>query len=205
MRELEESRKIKLIEAEPSSLTEFKSALQDSFRVAAEADFGHPLEEPIPSDDDIEKSFNTTGAITYWIMADEQRVGGAVVVIDQMSGLNSLSFFFIATNHQSQGLGLKAWKAIEREFPFTKVWETVTPYFEKRNIHFYVNRCGFTIVEFYNKYHPDPHQDSHRIHDDGDDDEMFRFEKVMKNAGARKREAQPGGRPRSLRSLDAAR
>ena len=205
MRELEESRKIKLIEAEPSSLTEFKSALQDSFRVTAEADFGHPLEEPIPSDDDIEKSFNTTGAITYWIMADEQRVGGAVVVIDQMSGLNSLSFFFIATNHQSQGLGLKAWKAIEREFPFTKVWETVTPYFEKRNIHFYVNRCGFKIVEFYNKYHPDPHQDSHRIHDDGDDDEMFRFEKVMKNAGARKREAQPGGRPRSLRSLDAAR
>ena len=27
--------------------------------------------------------------------------------------------------------------------PEVKVWETVTPYFEKRNIHFYVNRCGF--------------------------------------------------------------
>ena len=27
----------------------------------------------------------------------------------------------------------------------------------KRNIHFYVNRCGFHIVEFFNEKHPDPH------------------------------------------------
>lgn len=26
----------------------------------------------------------------------------------------------------------------------------------KRNIHFYVNRCGFHIVEFFNSHHPDP-------------------------------------------------
>ncbi|MEW6445971.1 MAG: GNAT family N-acetyltransferase [Pseudomonadota bacterium] len=184
MRELEENGNIELLEAEPSSLAEFKSALQDSFRVAAEADFGQPLEEPIPSEEDIEKSFNTTGAVTYWIMADEQRVGGAVVVIDPMSGRNSLSFFFIATSRQGRGWGLKAWHAIEKKFPLTKVWETVTPYFEKRNIHFYVNKCGFKIVDFYNKYHPDPHQDSCRIHDKGDVDEMFRFEKIMGNGGA---------------------
>lgn len=36
-----------------------------------------------------------------------------------------------------------------------KIWETVTPYFEQRNIHFYVNRCGFHIVEFFNKFYPD--------------------------------------------------
>ncbi|PJE54089.1 acetyltransferase [Marinomonas sp. BSi20584] len=181
VQEREESQKIKLVTAEPSGLTEFKLALQDSFRVAAEADFGHPLEEPIPSDDDIEKSFNTTGAVIYWIMEDEQHVGGAVLVIDPISGRNNLSLFFIATSQQSRGLGLKAWKAIEQEFPFTKVWETVTPYFEKRNIHFYVNRCGFKIVDFYNRNHPDPHQDSRQIHDEEDDDEMFRFEKIMDN------------------------
>lgn len=181
VQEREESQKIKLVTAEPSSFTEFKLALQDSFRVAAEADFGHPLEEPIPSDDDIEKSFNAMGAVTYWIMEDEQRVGGAVLVIDPISGRNNLSLFFIATSQQSRGLGLKAWKAIEQEFPLTKVWETVTPYFEKRNIHFYVNRCGFKIVDFYNRYHPDPHQDSRQIHDEEDGDEMFRFEKIMDN------------------------
>ena len=40
--------------------------------------------------------------------------------------------------------------------PEIKVWETITPYFEKRNIHFYVNRCGFHIVEFWNKYQHGP-------------------------------------------------
>lgn len=205
MRELEKNVNIKLLEVEQSGLIEFKFALQDSFRVAVETDLGRPLEEPIPSDEDIEKSVNATGAVTYWIMADEQRVGGAVVVIDKMSGRNSLSFLFMATSQQSRGLGLKAWKAIEEEFPLTKVWETVTPYFEKRNIHFYVNRCGFKIVDFYNKYHPDPHQDSSQLHGEGDDDEMFRFEKIIEDAGTSKREAQHSDCPRSLRSLDAAR
>lgn len=192
MKGSEENVNISLLEADPGSLPEFKIALQDAFRVAAEADFGHPLEEPIPSDEDIEQSFHTKGAVTYWIMAAEQRVGGAVVVIDQMSGRNSLSFFFIATSQQSKGLGLKAWHAIENAFPLTKVWETVTPYFEKRNIHFYVNRCGFKIVDFYNKYHLDPHRVSHHIDGKGDDDEMFRFEKIMEGASAGKRESQPG-------------
>lgn len=55
-------------------------------------------------------------------------------------------------------------------------WETVTPYFEKRNIHFYVNRCGFHIVEFFNSHHPDPNDpDGDNLMNDG----MFRFEKVM--------------------------
>ncbi|ADD42351.1 hypothetical protein Snas_2674 [Stackebrandtia nassauensis DSM 44728] len=27
----------------------------------------------------------------------------------------------------------------------------------QRNIHFYVNKCGFHIVEFFNEHHPDPH------------------------------------------------
>lgn len=170
---------VKLQKANLDSLNDFKTALQDSFRVAVEADLGRPLDEPIPSDEDIERSIAVAGAATYWIMANDQRVGGAVVVIDEISNRNSLSFFFISTSLQSRGLGLQAWKAIEREYPNTKVWETVTPYFEKRNIHFYVNRCGFKIVEFYNKFHPDPNQVSVQVHQEGDDEEMFRFMKVM--------------------------
>lgn len=192
MRKPEENGNIELQEAEPGSLAEFKSAMQDSFRVAAEADFGHPLEEPIPSDEDIERSINTRGAVTYWITAGKERVGGAVVVIDETSGRNALSLLFIATSQQSRGLGLKAWMAIEKKFPLTKVWETFTPYFEKRNIHFYVNRCGFKVVDFYNKYHPAPHPYSHQTHDEGDEDEMFRFEKIMENASAGEHKAQPG-------------
>ena len=58
------------------------------------------------------------------------------------------------------------------------MWETVTPYFEKRNIHFYVNRCGFQIVEFYNSHHPDPNEleeDDEAALDDMDG--MFCFRK----------------------------
>ena len=58
------------------------------------------------------------------------------------------------------------------------MWETCTPYFDKRNIHFYVNRLGFHIVEYFNEKHPDTNrpQDCYE-----EDDGMFRFEKVMKN------------------------
>ena len=55
------------------------------------------------------------------------------------------------------------------------MWETTTPYFEKRNIHFYVNRCGFHIVEYFNSRHPAPNNPDS---DDTDSDGMFRFQKV---------------------------
>ena len=177
--EKQDSAQIKLQKVKPDGFSDFKAALQESFRVAAEADLGQPLTEPIPSDDDIEQSIAVAGAASYWIMAEGQRVGGAMVVIDESSNKNSLSFFFISTNQQSRGLGGKAWQAIERQYPGTKVWETVTPYFEKRNIHFYVNRCGFSIVEFYNKFQPDPNQPLAQAHAEEDEMEMFRMIKVM--------------------------
>ena len=63
-------------------------------------------------------------------------------------------------------------------YPDVKVWETVTPYFEKRNIHFYVNRCGFHIVEFYNSHHPDPDDPEMSEHiNEQFPDGMFRFQK----------------------------
>jgi hypothetical protein len=79
----------------------------------------------------------------------------------------------------SKGIGQAAWKAIEQLHPETNVWKTCTPYFEKRNIHFYVNCCGFHIVEFFNAKHPDPNNPSGSL-GEAADDEMFRFEKVMK-------------------------
>ena len=61
---------------------------------------------------------------------------------------NALELFFISPRFRGQGIGFRAWLAIEERYPETKVWETHTPYFEKRNIHFYV-KCGFKIVEYY--------------------------------------------------------
>ena len=47
-----------------------------------------------------------------------------------------------------------------------------------RNIHFYGNKCGFKIVEYFNKNHPDPHIPEGEDLPGGED--FFRFEKVMK-------------------------
>ena len=160
-------------------LAKFKLDLQESFGVAAQAAFGQSLDEPIPADEDIEESIAAPGSIVYSVLLRDERVGGAIVLIDEVRQHNSLAFFFISTNQHSRGIGHRAWQAIERAHPRTKVWETVTPYFEKRNIHFYVNKCAFKIVEFYNTFNPDPHQKSQVGLTDNEDDEMFRLQKIM--------------------------
>ena len=70
--------------------------------------------------------------------------------------------------------------AIEQQYPNTKVWQTHTPYFDKRNLHFYINKCGFKIVEFFNPKHIDPHQSGESTGNiPSDQNNFFRFEKQM--------------------------
>ena len=81
----------------------------------------------------------------------------------------------------TKGIGYGARLAVEALHPETEVWETCTPYFEKRNIHFYVNKCGFQIDQFWCEYFTPDHEmpdDDERDPDEGPD-EMFRFIKVM--------------------------
>ena len=50
--------------------------------------------------------------------------------------------------------------------------------FDKRNIHFYVNVCGFHITEFFNEKHPMPDTPDDFV---GDGNEgMFAFKKQMR-------------------------
>ena len=58
-----------------------------------------------------------------------------------------------------------------------KKWVTCTPYFDVRNIHFYVNKLKFHIVEFYKEHHPDPHMPNDFIGDRWEG--MLEFEKLM--------------------------
>ena len=78
-------------------------------------------------------------------------------------------------------IGYAAWCSIEKLHPEVTVWETITPYFETRNIHFYVNRCGFYIVEYLNKHHPgDMPLEEFECDDPQFPAGMFRFVKQMK-------------------------
>ena len=150
----------------------------------------------------IEDSIDAKNAETYRITLDGKKIGGMVLRIDKEKKKGDLDLLFVNPENHSKGVGYGAWLAIEKMHPEIEVWETVTPYFEKRNIHFYVNKCGFHIVEFYHKGHPDPHRPSGMRKDKnsnekkeekgkgeekGEDedeeereDEMFRFQKIIK-------------------------
>ncbi len=163
-----------------NELETFKVKLQQAFSIAVVENFGKQ-EEPIPSDEDLEASFQAPGAVIYHVIWKGQPVGGAVLSINSETQHNSLDLFFILPQYHGQGIGQAAWKAIERQYPETVVWNTVTPYFEKRNIHFYVNKCGFKITEFWNEHHPEPHapEDESQSGPTAGCDEAFYFEKIM--------------------------
>lgn len=170
---------VSLVQLLPGDRQQFRRDLQEAFMAGMRDRLPlEPEEGPIPSDADVLASLDASNALAFHILAGGQKVGGAVLVIDTTTHRNSLSFFFVNPGSHGRGIGQQAWTLIEDTFPETIIWETHTPYFEKRNIHFYVNKCGFKIVEFFSERHPDPHEpdaDSERF-----EEGMFRFEKQMK-------------------------
>ena len=156
---------------------------QRAFKYGAMEEFGERdshFEEDgeIISRKTIENSIDQ--GVAYRIREDGRIVGGLVLQIDEKTQHNHLDLLFVSPNAHSKGIGTAAWRCVEALYPETKVWETCTPYFEKRNIHFYVNKCGFHIVEFFNGLHPEP-RDPETAYAEASEDggEMFRFEKVM--------------------------
>ena len=166
----------------PDDREQFILDNQEAFNYGALEEFGlrddHFEEEgEIISRKTIEASID--GGDAYRIIQDGLPVGGVVIKVDGERG--DLDLLFVSPKAHSKGIGYAAWCAVEQLHPEVTVWETVTPYFEKRNIHFYVNRCGFHIVEFFNSHHPDPNDpDRTEELDEQFPDGMFRFEKRMR-------------------------
>ena len=133
----------------------------------------------------IERCIDDPKNEAYRIVHEGKKVGGVILKIDNETHRNELELFFVAPEEHSKGIGYGAWLAVEALHPETEVWETCTPYFEKRNIHFYVNKCGFKIDQFWCEFFqpdhgaPDEDEDCEQDFDEGPD-EMFRFIKVMK-------------------------
>ena len=173
---------ITLVPLAPGDRNQFILDNQEAFNYGALEEFGRRddhFEEDgeIISRETIEASID--GGEAYRIIQDGQPVGGVVIKVEGERG--NLELLFVSPKVHSKGIGYAAWCAVEKLHPEVKVWETVTPYFEKRNIHFYVNRCGFHIVEFFNSHHPDPNDpDMAASMDEQFPDGMFRFEKRIR-------------------------
>ena len=174
-----------MVELKPLHLSDREQFVldnQEAFNYGALEEFGRRddhFEEDgeIISRETIEASID--GGEAYRIIQDGRPVGGVVIKVEGERG--NLELLFVSPKVHGKGIGYAAWCAVEKLHPEVKIWETVTPYFEKRNIHFYVNRCGFHIVEFFNSHHPDPNDpDVAASIDEQFPDGMFRFEKRMK-------------------------
>ena len=166
---------------EPDDKEQFILDNQEAFKYGATQEFGmrddhYEEDDEIISRETIAQSIDNGEA--YRILLDGEKVGGVVLRIDGDCG--ELELLFVSPTTHSKGIGYAAWCAVEQMHPEVRVWETVTPYFEKRNIHFYVNKCGFHIVEFFTKHHPDPRMPQEEAGPEMDDDEMFRFQKVIR-------------------------
>lgn len=174
-------KEIEFIPVKKEELDKFTKDMADSFAVATQV-YNLP-EDKIPPRQSVFDSFDDPHAEIFHILANKKKVGGAILLIDNETNHNKLDLFFLYAGNDNKGLGTLVWRAIELKYPNTKVWELYTPYFEKRNINFYVNKCGFHIVEFFNDHHKEPdHKDSHRQEPEEHPVKFdyFKFQKIMK-------------------------
>lgn len=127
----------------------FIKDMMDAFQDGTEKEYGK-INETILPEKEIELSIKNEHSAAYQAMINRELVGGAIVVIDKEKKHNYLEFLYVKKEYQGKDIGRRIWHTLEGLYPETVVWETVTPYFEKRNLHFYINVCGFHAVEFYN-------------------------------------------------------
>lgn len=154
----------------------FKREIQHAFQQGYEEVYGKS-EETILPEQDIDQSLDNPQSVAHLALLEGEIVGGAVVVIHPETQHNELDFLFVRHGFQGRGIGKRLWFALEAQYPETKIWQTCTPYFERRNIHFYVNVCGFYITKFFNEKLPMENEPEYFIGDAGEG--MFQLEKRM--------------------------
>lgn len=170
------------LELKKISLSEidfFQQKMVESFQSGVIDRFGDVTAAPIPPEDDLSRTGQHENCDLWAVMLDGVPAGAAAVEKNDKTGKYSLDLFFIFKEFINKKIGFKSWQLIEKHYPEARIWETHTPYFERRNIHFYVNKCGFKIVEFFSEVHREEH-DLQEEFKDVNSSGFFRFEKVMK-------------------------
>ena len=166
---------MRLIKLREEDISDFKKYMQEAFQYGYESVYGKNKKQVLP-EKDIDDSLNNPKCHSYEMIGDDDEILGGVIVEINENNVNHLDFLFVKVGVQSKGIGQEIWKEVEKMHPSTKTWRTCTPYFDKRNIHFYVNKLKFKIIEYFNEKHPDPNMPGD-IYDE--DDGMFEFEKEI--------------------------
>lgn len=90
---------------------------------------------------------------SYTILLGDRLIGAAVVKL-MKEGTGWLELLFIDPAVGSRGLGVQVWRFIVQTFPQVTRWRVETPGYSKRNHYFYMEKCGFTLVEKRNSHIP---------------------------------------------------
>ena len=124
---------IRLVPLSEDDREQFILDNQEAFNYGALEEFGcrddhFEEDENIISRKTIEDSIDAGEA--YRIVQDGKKVGGVILKVE--GGRGDLEILFVSPKVHSKGIGYAAWCEVEKMHPEVKIWETVTPYFEKR-------------------------------------------------------------------------
>lgn len=86
----------------------------------------------------------------FVIFSGHQVIAAVSLKIDAETQVNEMEILVVRADLENQSYGTKIWQKIETMYPETRIWKVNTPAFSKRNIAFYVNKCGFKVVEIKN-------------------------------------------------------
>ena len=156
----------------------FRREMKKSFEQGILDRFGDISFAPIPPENEVDEAVKDTSCDVFIITADHIPAGGTIIKKEENKKY-SLDLLFIFREFHNKKIGSAAWQAIEEYYQDAELWETHTPYFDRRNIHFYVNKCNFKIVEFYCEAHREEHDLTEEFKDKNSSG-FFRFKKKMK-------------------------
>jgi GNAT superfamily N-acetyltransferase len=130
----------------------FAQEMQEAFQLAIE-DAPEEKAPPVLPRKDIDASLAHPNAQALEAICKGERVGGAVLFLNEETMEHECALLYVKKDSHSKGVGTALWKAIEKRYPETVAWKLCTPYFEVRNINFYLKKCGFRIVDLFEEMH----------------------------------------------------
>ena len=142
---------ILLVPATTDDLPALKVELIKSFGRFCVGTFGLDGVDLIPPPYLLDESFDRDDQTLYIIRLGSEFIGAALLT-EMEDHVTMVDILFLSGEH-AKGIGTEVWKAIEKSHSETKLWKLLTPYCERRNINFYINKCGFKITEYFNDYH----------------------------------------------------
>lgn len=106
--------KITFKRLKPHEFVVFRDDVRNIFSIAVIETYDNinNVDEVI-SCEDIDESLYDEQNETYFIYANDEKVGGACLKIDDQTHENSMELFFVYPEKHGNGLGQEIWKAIE--------------------------------------------------------------------------------------------